>query len=47
MEEHRLRACRSRQLAVLSCIVSNCYLAMAIEQTEDFMCAVVLVMQSM
>jgi hypothetical protein len=32
---------QSRQLAVLSCIVSSCYLATASEKTEDFICTVV------
>jgi hypothetical protein len=33
----------SRQLAILSCIIGSCYLAMTNEQTEAFMCAVVVV----
>jgi hypothetical protein len=34
---------RSRRLAVLSCTVSSHYLATTSEKTEDFMCAVVVV----
>jgi hypothetical protein len=35
---------RSRQLAVLCCIVSSRYLAITSEKTEGFMCALVVVM---
>jgi hypothetical protein len=38
---------RNQRLAVLNCTVRNCYLAMSSEQTQDFMCALVVVIYRM
>jgi hypothetical protein len=34
---------RNERLAVLRCTVRSCYLAMTSEQTEDFICVLVIV----